>query len=69
LALLENGYYSEAIEQLTLALKESTVQTMVPVILMKLAEAYNGQGEFEKASIELKKVELLIELINNTRTA
>lgn len=69
LALLEYGYYNEAIGQLTLALKDWKDLTTAPIILIKIAEAHKALGEFDKSLAALKKVELLIELIDKTKIA
>lgn len=62
-ALLEAGYYREAVIQFKLAIKEAPHSSAVPVLLAEIASAYTELGEPAKADIYLEKAGLVAELI------
>lgn len=64
-ALLKLGFYEEAVGQLKLAVKEAPDSTAVPVILTKIADAYNHLGQYDKLFDTLEKAEVLEKLREN----
>lgn len=68
-ALVELGYLEEGIEQLRLAAKEAIDSLVLPYILTKIADAYNRLGEYEKAINELDKIELILNVLEQNKTA
>jgi polysaccharide biosynthesis protein PelF len=61
-ALLEYGLYKDAISELRKAIFEDSSSPAVPIILMKIADAYNFLGEYDKAFNELEKAEMLMKI-------
>lgn len=68
-ALIEQGFYVEAIKQFRLAIKQSTNSTAVPVMLTKIADAYNALGQYEEAKNEIERAEVLIKALKLSDTA
>jgi glycosyltransferase involved in cell wall biosynthesis len=59
LALLDLGYYRDAIKELRIAINEDCYSPAVPYILTNIAEAYNKLGEYEKSLNELIKLRFM----------
>lgn len=64
IALLEYGYYRDAIDKFREAINTEFNSPAVPFILTKIADAYNKLGEYEKGLNELVKAEYIIEGLN-----
>lgn len=68
-ALLEGGFYKEAITVFRASISEMPESPAVPVILTSIAEAYNALGEYDKAFNELEKAEALAGVLNIIKPA
>ena len=68
-ALMELGYYREAIFQFRSMIEEDIESSAIPIILTKIAEAYNCLGEYDRAFYELEKLEAYLLLIETEKTA
>lgn len=67
-ALLDMGYYREAIEQFKKAVDIAPESPAVPVILADMARAYARLGDYDMADAQLEKAKLIAHIIED-RTA
>lgn len=63
ISLLEYKFYEKAIIKLREAAEEASGSMLVPVILTKVADAYNAMGQYDKALNEISKIEALMQLL------
>lgn len=68
-ALMEIGYWREAVVQFHLAIDAAADSLAVPVLLTDIARVYNSMGKYDRAFCELEKAEAMIELLGSTRIA
>lgn len=59
-ALLDLGFWSEAINQFQQAVEASPNSAAVPVLMTEIAYAYNELGDSEKALLDLTKIKSLV---------
>jgi tetratricopeptide (TPR) repeat protein len=68
-ALIEYGYFKEAITQLRQAALEASSSPALPVILTKIADIYNSLGQYDEAFNELEKAEVIMNMRVNKEIA
>lgn len=59
--LLYGGRYLDAVRHFKLAVMADTESTVVPLLLLEIAEAYNRLGRYDEAFLTMEKHELLAE--------